>query len=139
VITDTIDLLKNVFQEKRITIDLRLEEDLPLVKSDFNQMKQVMLNLFQNSLDATPAEGNIEVGTLSNGHYIEVYIRDSGKGISLDEVDQVFEPFFTTKVTGVGLGLAIVRKILNDHGGEITAVKRPEGGAEFRIRMNVPV
>lgn len=138
VIHDTYDLLRNVFQEKKIKVEMRLEEEIPLVKSDFNQLKQVMLNLLQNSIDATPAGGRVVIGTSSGDEKIEIYVRDSGRGITIDDVERVFEPFYTTKVTGVGLGLAIVKKIVSDHGGDITARNLAEGGTEFTLRLNLP-
>lgn len=138
VITDTVDLLKNLLQERKITIKLSLSRDLPLVKSDFNQMKQVMLNLVQNAIDATVSRGEIEVATSAQEHCVDIIVRDTGSGIREDDPNRVFEPFFTTKVTGVGLGLAIVKKIVNDHGGDINVRNRPEGGTEFKISLNIP-
>ena len=138
VITDTVDLLKNLLQERKITIKLSLSRDLPLVKSDFNQMKQVMLNLVQNAIDATVSRGEIEVATSAQEHCVDIFVRDTGSGIREDDPNRVFEPFFTTKVTGVGLGLAIVKKIVNDHGGDINVRNRPEGGTEFKISLNIP-
>ncbi len=138
VITDTVALLKNLFQEKKVAVELHLGSDLPLVKSDFNQMKQVMLNLLQNSLDATPPGGTITIRSGSDGEVININISDSGGGIDEEDPNVVFEPFYTTKVTGVGLGLAIVKKIIKDHNGIIKAANREEGGAEFVIRLPVP-
>jgi signal transduction histidine kinase len=138
VITDTVALLKNMFQEKKVTVELDLSGELPLVKSDFNQMKQVMLNLLQNSLDATPQDGTIVIKTGSDGDVININISDNGSGIDEEDPNVVFEPFYTTKVTGVGLGLAIVKKIIKDHNGMIRASNREEGGAEFTIRLPVP-
>ncbi len=138
IVRDTVNLLKNLFQEKKVEVELDLTEEIPLVKSDFNQMKQVMLNLFQNSLDATPAGGSIRVRSLSEGNVIIITISDTGSGITDEDPGVVFEPFFSTKVTGVGLGLAIVKKIIKDHNGSIRARNREEGGAEFTIRLPVP-
>jgi len=117
---------------------MELSRDLPLVKSDFNQMKQVMLNLIQNSIDATPAGGTIDIMTDSDGDVINVTIGDSGAGIDEEDPNIVFEPFYSKKVTGVGLGLAIVKKIIKDHNGSIRASNRERGGAEFIIHLPVP-
>lgn len=138
VITDTISLLKNLLQEKRLEVSMDLSRDLPLVKSDFNQMKQVMLNLIQNSIDATPAGGGIDIRTDSDGDVINITIGDSGSGIDEEDPNIVFEPFYSKKVTGVGLGLAIVKKIIKDHNGSIRASNRERGGAEFVIHLPVP-
>lgn len=138
VIHDTVDLLRNLFQERRIDVRLQLSPDTPLVKSDFNQMKQLMLNLVQNAIDATPPEGAIEIATETDAKSVIIYVRDSGSGIREDELGRVFEPFYTTKVTGVGLGLAIVKRIVNDHNGEISVRNLPHGGTEFRVVLNIP-
>ncbi len=139
VIKDTVDLLKNIFFEKRIEIELDLFEDIPLVKSDVNQMKQVMLNLIQNALDATPQGGLIGVKSRFESNSIIITVFDTGSGIEGDSPEVVFEPFYTTKMTGVGLGLPIVKKIIKDHGGEIRVANRPEGGTDFTIRLPVPL
>jgi len=138
VIRDTVNLLKNLFQEKKVEVDMELSEEIPLVKSDFNQMKQVMLNLLQNAIDATPPGGDIDVVTETVDNHLMIRVIDTGAGIQSEDIMHVFEPFFTTKVTGVGLGLSITKKIINDHDGEITAINREGGGTEFRISLKIP-
>ncbi len=138
IVADTVNLLKNLFLEKRLMVELDLGEEIPLVKSDFNQLKQVMLNLLQNSIDATLPGGSIGIVTDSDGDTVIIRVKDSGSGIELEDPTAVFEPFYSTKVTGVGLGLAIVKKIIKDHNGSIRAVNREGGGAEFAIRLPVP-
>ncbi|TFH40748.1 MAG: hypothetical protein E4G96_06905, partial [Chrysiogenales bacterium] len=138
IIADTVNLLKNLFLEKRLMVELDLGGEIPLVKSDFNQLKQVMLNLLQNSIDATLPGGSIGIVTDSDGDTVIIRVKDSGSGIELEDPTAVFEPFYSTKVTGVGLGLAIVKKIIKDHNGSIRAVNREGGGAEFAIRLPVP-
>ena len=138
IVRDTYGLLKNVIFERSIKIRMDLDERLPNVKSDFNQLKQVLLNLFQNAIDATPERGKIEIRTEFDESWVQIIIDDSGTGITAENPDIIFEPFFTTKITGVGLGLANVKKIIKDHGGKIKALNRPEGGAEFRIKLPIP-
>jgi signal transduction histidine kinase/PAS domain-containing protein len=139
IINDTYSLFKNYIYEKKISVSLILKKDLPLVKSDFNQMKQVLLNLFQNAIDATPEGGEIHVVTENDGEYVYVYVRDTGSGIKEEDPNVVFEPFFTTKITGIGLGLANVKKIIKDHKGKIKAYNREGPGAEFVIKLPLPV
>lgn len=138
IVEDTFDLLKNLFQERRIRIILNLNRDIPLVKSDFNQMKQVMLNLLQNAIDATQVDGSLEVRTDVDEENVVIIVRDSGTGVKTEDLESIFEPFFTTKVTGVGLGLAIVQKVINDHNGDIRVRNLEEGGTEFRITLPLP-
>ncbi len=138
VIIDTVNLLKNLLLEKKVALELNLENDMPLVKCDFNQMKQVILNLLQNSVDVMPSGGTVAITTKSVDQSAVIKVKDTGSGIDSEDQAAVFEPFFTTKVTGVGLGLAIVKKIIKDHGGDITVRNMPEGGCEFTITMPVP-
>ncbi len=137
IISDTIDLLRNVFSERKIHIHTNLYQRLPLVDSDSNQIKQVMLNLLQNALDATPENGEIEIDTGINTANKSIFITvcDTGSGINMENLDDIFEPFFTTKITGVGLGLAIVKRIIKEHHGEITVRNTERGGAEFTITL----
>jgi len=138
IVNDSADLLKNLFQERKIRVRLELDKDIPLVKSDFNQLKQVMLNLVQNAMDATPPGGEVGIATSLNGSYVNISITDSGTGIPEEDLPRIFDPFFTTKMTGVGLGLAIVKKIVNDHAGEISVRNRPGGGCECVVSLAVP-
>ncbi|MCL1865605.1 MAG: ATP-binding protein [Spirochaetes bacterium] len=138
VIRDTYKLLKNVLLEMNIKVNMNLAENLPNVKSDFNQLKQVFLNLFQNAIEATPSGGNLSIVSYSDDSYAVIKIRDSGTGIQVNDPDTVFEPFFTTKVTGVGLGLANVKRIIKDHNGIITVSNNTGRGAEFVIKLPLP-
>ena len=138
IIRDTHRLLKNVLLEKNIKVIMNLSENLPSVKSDFNQMKQVFLNLFQNAIEATPSGGTLAISTAPEETDVVIRIIDSGTGIKAENLELLFEPFFTTKVTGVGLGLANVKKIIKDHRGKITAQNNEEGGAEFTIKLPIP-
>ncbi len=138
IIRDTHRLLKNVLLEKNIKATMNLAENLPNVKSDFNQMKQVFLNLFQNAIEATPSGGSLTISTAPEESDVVIRIIDSGTGIKAENLELLFEPFFTTKVTGVGLGLANVKKIIKDHRGKITANNNENGGAEFVIKLPIP-
>jgi len=119
-------------------VELKLDDGIPLVKSDFNQMKQVMLNLFQNAIDATPPEGTVTVTTGTDGDRITVSVKDTGAGMNEDDILRVFEPFYSTKVTGVGLGLSIVKKIITDHNGEVSVTSKKDGGSVFLITLPIP-
>ena len=139
VITDTVGLLRNFFQERKIHIEENLDPEIPLLKSDFNQMKQAILNLLQNAIDATPPDGKIEITTSCNSKNVILTVKDDGSGVADSDIEKIFDPFFTTKVTGVGLGLSIVHKIIKDHSGDISVRNVETGGAEFKIKLPIPV
>jgi signal transduction histidine kinase len=104
------------------------------------QIQQVLLNLIMNALDAVealpPAERRIIVSTRSlNGEAAEVSVRDFGAGLPKDRPEKVFDHFFSTKQTGMGMGLTIVRSIIETHGGKITAENAPDRGARFSFHL----
>jgi len=138
VIYDTLELLKNLLLEKRIIVHTDLKKNLPLVKSDFNQMKQVVLNLLQNSIDVLLPGGRIEIITKNDKESVLLVVKDTGSGIDEEDPNIIFEPFYTTKVTGVGLGLANVKKIIKDHNGTIEVRNRENDGVEFILKLFFP-
>jgi signal transduction histidine kinase len=111
------------------------------VKGDAVQLQQVFLNLIINAMDAiseTEAKAReISVTTSLSGTSAEVRIADTGPGIAAGDLKNVFDPFFTTKPQGMGMGLAIVRTIVEAHHGQISAVNQPSGGALFVIRLPI--
>jgi signal transduction histidine kinase len=135
IIRDTVNLLKNLFLDNKIEVVSKLDNEIPLIKCDSNQIKQVMLNLLQNSIEITPPEGIIEIVTEFDSKQVTIRVKDSGTGIDEKDPNVVFEPFFTKKITGVGLGLANVKKIISDHNGSIDVRNREFVGVEFTIQL----
>jgi signal transduction histidine kinase len=118
---------------------VRVAEDATTVRADARLLRQALVNLFLNALQATmPQKGRLEVrasrGMADGPPYAEIVVQDSGPGIPADVIEKIFQPFFTTKATGTGLGLAVVRRIVEGHGGSIE-VGRISPGAEFRLRL----
>jgi len=128
-----VEILEEVLQfqaaeldDRSIRVDIELNQKLPVVLGDRNQLKQVFFNLTKNSMEAMRAGGTIRVTTRSDDRCIYLHFGDSGSGIKQEEIGRVFEPYFTTKKTGSGLGLMIVERILRNHGGNI-AIESKEG------------
>ncbi|MDR3237598.1 MAG: GAF domain-containing protein [Spirochaetia bacterium] len=136
VISDTINFMHNYLLENKVNI-IREKNEIPMIKSDFNQMKQVILNLMQNAIDAMPSGGFIKIITTYRDNSLTIQVQDNGTGFAVSDIDSIFEPFFTTKTTGIGLGLTNVEKIIKDHSGSIEAKNLSEGGAEFIIKLPV--
>ena len=101
--------------------------------ADAELIKQMLLNLFLNAIQATPEEGVIGVQSIPNCATVELRVWDTGSGIPADALGKIFDPFFTTRRKGTGLGLTIVHNIVTAHQGSIDAENRPEGGALFTI------
>jgi signal transduction histidine kinase len=119
---------------------VRVEESVEQVVSvDGRLLNRVLLNLILNAADAIGdagvKDGRIVLSAIASNGRTELVIADNGPGIPADMLERIFDPFFTTKHTGTGLGLAIVHRIIEAHGGQITASNRaaPERGAVFRI------
>ncbi len=104
---------------------------------DGGRMKQVILNLVQNAVQASPRGGTVWVITRQTPKYVEVEVADQGSGIPQEHWEQLFFPFFTTKRGGTGLGLAISHKIVEAHGGSLELMKSNENGTTFRVRLPV--
>lgn len=123
-----------------VTIVQELSDDLPEVKIDEQLLMQVILNIALNAIEAMSGEGvlTFQTSRVESGadHLVSIEIRDTGQGINKEIVKNIFKPFFTTKERGVGLGLAICQKIVQNHGGLIQVKSIPGQGASFFIRLN---
>jgi len=129
------------FDKRMRSRQLLREPNDPEAKADVNDDKilQVVLNLIGNGLQATREGGCVRVGVSREGEHTVIEVADDGCGIPPDVLERIWEPFFTTKgVHGTGLGLGISRRIVEDHGGRITVVSRPEEGTRFRIELPYP-
>jgi two-component system, NtrC family, sensor histidine kinase HydH len=106
------------------------------VEADPAQVQQLLINLFLNALDAMPRGGVLEVTSREAvGGAVELEVRDTGPGLAPEILPRLFEPFASTKETGMGLGLAVSRRIAEGHGGTLSASNGPEGGARFVFRL----
>ena len=140
IIADTLRLVSTDILLRESVVTTEMDHNLPQVEAAPVQIQQVLLNLIMNALDSVetlpPAERRIIVSTRSlEGEKIEVSVRDFGPGLPKDRPEKVFDHFFSTKQTGMGMGLTIVRSIIETHGGTITAENAPEGGARFVFRL----
>ncbi len=124
-----------------LDIQIYMDERLPEVRYDNERMQQVFINILRNAREAIPEKGSIEVvGHLRqiNGEdYLELSFIDSGTGISTADTEKVFESFYTTKKNGTGLGLAVVKEIMKDHGGYAFIESNAGGGTCVRIGLPV--
>ena len=112
-----------------------LPPGLPPVVADRDRIKQVLLNLVLNALQAMPGGGTLTLEAGLSGGGVTLAVMDTGSGIPSEVLPRLFEPYVTTKVKGLGLGLAIARRIVEAHGGRIEAENRPEGGSRFRVTL----
>jgi two-component system sensor histidine kinase HydH len=138
VVSDAVDLLAGRLNEQEIAIICRLPDAPCLVEFDPIQIKQVILNLLLNALDELHAKGEVLITVAAatdatDRPGMRVTVADNGPGIPADLLPRIFEPFVTRKDLGTGLGLTICHRIIEAHGGKLTAGNRLSGGAEFSI------
>lgn len=137
LIREVLWLAGPTLDKQAITVEVKLDERLPPLHADRDGLQQIFLNLINNSTDAMPGGGRIEVTTRLDepAGVAEIIFRDSGVGIMPEAAEHLFEPMWTTKPSGSGFGLAIAREIMGDHGGEIALVEGVRHGAAFRLTL----
>jgi signal transduction histidine kinase len=122
-------------QDREIVVEQELRSDLPLLQLDRDQMKQAFYNVIKNSLEAMHRHGALRIRTDLDDTHVIVRFVDTGGGMSAENLSRVFEPYFTTKPSGTGLGLLIVRRIVCEHGGELSIESSEGKGLTLTIRL----
>jgi C4-dicarboxylate-specific signal transduction histidine kinase len=138
-------VLRSLEQElslNEVSLATELQNALPAVYADRTQIQQVVSNLVRNAIDAMnskpPRARRLRVATSLDGHSaVLLSVQDTGPGITTERSERVFEPFFTTKPTGMGLGLAICRAIVQDHGGNLRLAKTDLDGCIFEMTLPI--
>jgi C4-dicarboxylate-specific signal transduction histidine kinase len=137
LVREVLALTERELQRNRVSVEVELEEHLPLVNADRVQLQQVLVNLITNAIDAMaekkwPRILRIESAVQESGGVL-VSVADTGKGIDPKIVDRIFNPLFTTKSNGMGMGLAICRSIIEGHDGRLQVSAGAEGGSVFQF------
>jgi len=122
-----------------IELETYIQEGLPVISGDFNQLQQCLINLIFNGVDAMPDGGKMTVKALyeRDEHYVAIQVKDNGSGIFSQDINKIFEPFYTTKEEGygVGLGLSILFGIMEQHNGYVDVESEPGSGTCFTLRL----
>ena len=138
IVDETLALLGPEFENRGLLIQSNLEESMPKIPLDAAQLKQVLVNLLKNAMQATNRGGSITVATGVTPNDIWLSVVDTGVGIPAEQLNRIFQPFYTTKKLGTGLGLMIVQRIVRDHGGRIELQSTPNRGTTFRVVLPRP-
>ena len=139
VVEDVVALSRHLIHTSGVKLNLELQENLPWILVDVNQMKQVLLNLIHNALQAMPNGGDLTISSESTSRagrdWIRIAVQDTGIGIPKPDQARIFEPFYTTKGDqgGTGLGLSVTYGIVTDHGGQIDVESQPGAGSRFSV------
>jgi signal transduction histidine kinase len=137
-IGELLDFFEPSCRDAGVALRRKLGPNLPQVLVDRELMKQALLNLLRNALQAMPRGGELTVRTWSSGDRVRIEVADTGEGIAPDVLPRIWEVYFTTKRQGSGLGLPTVRRIVAEHGGEVTVQSRAGRGTTFSVFLPVP-
>jgi len=135
IVEETMRFFTPELHDREIVVEQELRSDLPVLQVDRDQMKQAFYNVIKNSFEAMHRHGTLRIRTDMDDTHVIVRFVDTGGGMSAESLSRVFEPYFTTKPAGTGLGLLIVRRIVREHGGELS-IESPQGkGLMVTIRL----
>ncbi|MBP7765505.1 MAG: PAS domain-containing protein [Syntrophaceae bacterium] len=131
----TVRLVEAEAAKQTVAVDVRVREPLPDVEVDPDKIKQVLLNLLLNALAAMPGGGKLTVDLAAQGSFLDVAVSDTGEGIRAEDLPRIYDPYFTSKPAGTGLGLAVVQKIMDAHGGRIFVESTRGAGTTVTLRF----
>ncbi|MDU9357801.1 two-component system sensor histidine kinase ZraS [Klebsiella sp. 141153] len=138
LIHHSLQLVSQDAQSRGIALQFTPRPELTSIKADPDRLNQVLLNLYLNAMQAIGRDGVIHVSASeADRQRVKIVVKDSGKGMSDEELQAIFTPYFTTKADGTGLGLAVVQNIIEQHGGTIRAESQPGAGAIFTLWLPV--
>ena len=114
-------------------MELECPTDLPPLRLDRDQIKQALFNIIKNALQAMSEGGLLRITAAASDRFLAVAFRDNGAGIAPEDIGHIFDPYYTTKAEGSGIGLMIVQRIIQDHGGRIDVHSEPGMGTTFTV------
>jgi two-component system, sporulation sensor kinase E len=135
IIEEAVRFFAPEIEDRDIVVEQELRSDLPMLELDRDQMKQAFYNVIKNSFEAMKRRGILRIRTDRDDTHVIVAFTDTGGGIPAESLSRVFEPYFTTKTSGSGLGLLIVRRIVREHGGEMSIESTEGKGLTLTIRL----
>ena len=137
VLSNFIFLIEQRLAQHKVGLELEIPNQLPVIQANAQKLKQALVNLVMNALEAMPQGGVLKIKALVIRSQFEIRIGDSGNGISPDRLKQIFDPFYTTKANGLGLGLTICREIIDQHGGHLLVESQEGAGTIFTVHLPV--
>jgi two-component system, NtrC family, sensor histidine kinase HydH len=137
LLSDVLQLGEHAVAKKQIVFKEQIEDGLADVECDPDQLRQVLLNLIINAIEASPDSGTVLLAASSEYGKITIRVVDEGSGVAPEDVEKLFDPFFTTKESGTGLGLSVAHQIVNQMGGQLTARRNADRGMTFSVVLPV--
>ena len=137
VLKDTLRLLKQEIENRNINVAIESAATIPRIRVDCQQIKQAFFNVIKNAFQAMPDGGSLTITLSSSDRFVGISFQDSGSGISSEDFGHVLDPYYTTKSDGSGLGLMIVQRIVQDHGGAVELHSGPDAGTTVTILLPI--
>jgi PAS domain S-box-containing protein len=137
LVSDTVEQFRAQLREENVSLSMSLDESLPEIEADAAMVKQVVINLVKNALEAMEDKGGgvLSVTTAAGDREVRFQVADTGSGMRSDTLTNLFSPFFSTKIGGVGLGLSVSRRIVEQHGGRIEVESEAGAGSRFTVTL----
>jgi signal transduction histidine kinase len=135
MVQPVIALAQHAFTGRAVAVQLQFAQQMPEIECDPEQIKQLVLNLILNAIQASEGDASVLIRGFVAGPRFCVEVCDEGRGIALEDVDRIFDPFFTTRENGTGLGLAIAANIASQHGGMLVCSPNQPRGTVFRMEL----
>lgn len=135
LLREILEFMKDEISDRDVLVDLKCAEPIPAIRVDRNQVKQAFFNIIRNAIQAMSSGGFLSINLFTTDRFTGISFKDTGAGIPTDKINTVFEPYQTTKEGGSGLGLMIVQRIVQDHGGEIEIHSQPGQGTTFTVLL----
>ena len=137
LVEESIYFFKSRCHKEGILLTIFTDTELPLITVDPVQIEQVLTNIIVNAMHVMPQGGKLDIRTGHDDEHVKIIIRDTGSGMSREVSERIFDPFFTTKKAGkgIGLGLSVVKGIIDSHKGHITVASEPGKGTQFEISL----
>ncbi|MEK6599465.1 MAG: ATP-binding protein [Deltaproteobacteria bacterium] len=137
IIKEAISIADCKIREQKIELNTDFSKNMPLLNLDKEQIKACILNVVSNAIQAMPSGGRLFISASVSGGFVSLRIKDTGEGIKEEDLDKVFNPYFTTKTAGIGLGLAITKRIIEEHKGSIAIESSYGNGAVVSIEFPI--
>lgn len=134
IVKESVQLVEKQAAQGGVVLNLHLAPAMPLAAVDSDHVKQILLNLLLNAVQASPIRGRITISTWANGRMVGLSVEDEGSGIPESSLEKIFDPFYTTKPEGTGLGLSIVKQLVDAMRGSIEVISLPKG-VRFDVRI----
>ena len=138
LVGELAEFMRAEIEHSGVTLDVKLDHNLPPIPFDRRFMKQALLNLVKNAVAAMPNGGSLSLATMYNADELRIVVSDTGIGIAENKIGKIFEPYYTTRENGTGLGLTLSYKIVKEHGGDITVRSKQGSGSQFTVTIPVP-